>query len=195
MILSVPRLEKEDIKEIGIIEKDSSKGFLVSDLYNTNENNTYQITGYGFFKYVYEVFDTYLFVIDNAIYSKDVKPKDVDFIAKILKFEYLLQRKPNLFKKLEMPNKILTLTTNLKWLQDDLIRDYEKQIDFIIENNKTHLQGIQSPYIKYMSYLCDNENCIGLFEHGLSKLLYDDYVLIYKDKAITIIKTNHTKFE
>lgn len=195
MILSVPRLEKEDIKEIGIIEKDSSKGFLVSDLYNTNESNTYQITGYGFFKYVYEVFDTYLFIIDNAIYSKDVKPKDVDFIAKILKFEYLLQRKPNLFKKLEIPSKVLTLTTNLKWLQDDLIRDYEKQIDFIIENNKTHLQGIQSPYIKYMSYLCDNENCIGLFEHGLSKLLYDDYVLIYKDKAITIIKTNHTKFE
>ena len=94
MLLNIPsKITKKDIKYYGKIYKGNTSKYIISDLYNTNINKVFEMNGYGFYSYVYEIFDTYLFIIGNQIKSRDVNPKNIDFVAKILKFEYDLQNK------------------------------------------------------------------------------------------------------
>ena len=199
MLLNIPsKITKKDIKYYGKIYKGNTSKYIISDLYNTNINKVFEMNGYGFYSYVYEIFDTYLFIIGNQIKSKDINPKNIDFIAKILKFEYDLQNKNSKIFKVDIPSNVLTIISKDKWLQDDILNKYENIINDIIDVSKPHLKDIQEPYIKYMSYLCDNvENCMGLFEFGLSKLLmYNDYIYIQKHTDFDgyIIKHEHCKF-
>lgn len=199
MLLNIPsKIERQDIKYLGKIYKGNTSKYVLSDLYNTDIKKIFDLNGYGFYSYIYDIFDTYLFIIGNQIKNKDVNPKNVDFIAKILKFEYDLQNKSSKIFKVDIPSNVLTIISKDKWLQDDLLSEYKNIIDDIINVGKPHLKNIQEPYIKYMSYLCDNpQNCMGLFEFGLSKLLIsDDYVYIQKHTDFDgyIIKYEHCKF-
>lgn len=198
MLLNVPsKITKNDIKYYGNIYKGNTYKYILSDLYNKDIKNIIEMNGYGFYSYVYDIFDTYLFIIGNQIKSRDVNPKNIDFIAKILKFEYDLQNKSNKIYKVNIPSNILTIVSKDRWLQDDLLGKNSKIIDDIINVGKPHLIDIQEPYIRYLSYLCDNvDDCMGLFEFGLSKLLmYNDYVYVQKctDFDGYIIKYEHCK--
>lgn len=198
MLLNIPsKITKKDIKYYGNIYKGNTYKYILSDLYNKDIENTIEMNGYGFYSYVYDIFDTYLFIIGNQIKSRDVNPKNIDFIAKILKFEYDLQNKNNKIYKVNIPSNILTIVSKDRWLQGDLLGENSKIIDDIINVGKPHLKDIQEPYIRYLSYLCDNvDDCMGLFEFGLSKLLmYNDYVYVQKctDFDSYIIKYEHCK--
>lgn len=191
------KFTKDDIKNCGIIYKDERYSYVLTDLYNTNLKNTLKLNGYGFYNYVYDICNTYLFIIGNQIKNKSVNPNKIDFLEKLLKFEYFLQKNDKNVKSFDIPSNRLVIITHEKWLNDNLTEHRTKDIENIIINKKTHLQTTERPYIKHLKYLCDNENNIGLFKHGLClDLLTDNYVKILKDTSFDgyIIKYNHSEW-
>ena len=196
---TVNKFNKKDVKRIGVIYKDESTGYLLSDLDNINISNTMKLNGYGFYNYVYDVCDTYLFIIGNCIRTKETNPKKIDYLSKILKFEYLLQQNNKSIKTIKIPSRVLTITTENKWLHDGIAGVYSNSIDNVIQTSKIHLQGTQSRYKQYMKYLCDNPVLnIGVFKNGLAlNMLFSDEVIVYKDTEINayIIKYNQQPFD
>ncbi len=200
MFLNVPtKLTKRDIKNCGIIYKDEGFSYVLSDLQNRDKNKTLNLNGYGYFNYVYNVYDTYLFIIGNQVKNKDINPNKIDFLSKILKFEYLLAHKNKQVQKFDVPSGVFTIISKERWLKGDFIGSQSKSIDFIIKHKKVHLQSYERPYERYMRYICDNpENSLGTFKNGLCKdLLTQNYIYIQKDTSIDgyIIKTDNSLFE
>lgn len=189
---------KDDVINCGIISKDEKFYYLLTDLYNTDLKNTLKLNGYGFFNYIYNIYNTYIFIIGNQIKNKSINPNKIDFLEKILKFEYFLQRNNKNIKKFDVPSNILTIITQEKWLNDHLMEDKYKSIENIINNKKYHLQTTERPYIKHLKYLCDNPKTnMGLFKNGLSlNLLNEKYIYLLKDTNIDgyIIKYNHSEW-
>lgn len=199
MYINLPNnFTKRDIKELGRIYKEHSYRYILSDIKNRNIKNTLELKGQGFFNYIVNISDTYLFLIGNQIANKDINPKKIDYLSKIIKFEYLLINNSQKIKKIDIPNRIFTITTKERWLTGDITSFFTKDIESIIEHKKIHLQACENPYIKYMMYLCDDTKTnFGLFKHGFSKnILHEKYVLTLKDTEIDgyIIKTEHSKF-
>ena len=78
---------------MGKIYKDEGYSYILSDVENKNIDNTLILNGYGFYNYIYEIYNTYLFLIGNQIKKRIINPNKVDFLSKIMKFEYLLNNK------------------------------------------------------------------------------------------------------
>jgi hypothetical protein len=197
MLLNIPdKITKKDIKSYGIIKKGNSYSYILSDLKNRDKKNTFKLNGYGFYNYVYNILDTYLFIIGNQIKNKDVNPQNIDFVSKILKFEYLLSN--NKLQKFDIPSQVMTIIATEKWLKDDCTGSSSKVIDNIIKNRKSYLNAYERPYERQMKYICDNaENSLGTFEYGLCKdLLIQDFIYIQKDTTFDgyIIKTDNRKY-
>lgn len=197
MFINVPeKLTKKDIKNCGIIYKDEDFSYVLSDIKNTDKNKLFTMNGYGFFNYVYNICNTYLFIIGNQIKNKDIKIKDIDFLSKILKFEYNLQNNSKKIQRIDIPSKVFTILPKKRWLKDDFMGVNGKLIDDIIKIKKTYLQAYKTPYERHLRYLC-SENSLGTFKHGLCKdLLTQDYIHIFKDTSIDgyIIKTDNRQF-
>lgn len=199
MFINVPKgFKPSDIKRCGIIYKTQSYSYILSDIENRNKKNTLLLNGCGFYNYIYDICNTYLFIIGNQKGNKDINPNKIDFLAKILKFEYLLNNKNRKIQKFDVPSGIFTITSKERWLQDDLMGDSSILIDNIIKHKKIHLQAYERPYERYMRYLCDNpETNIGTFKNGLCKdLLTQNYIQLMKDTSIDgyIIKTDDRPF-
>lgn len=199
MYINVPQnFSRKDIKRYGTIFKDKHYYYILSDIKNRNKSNTIKLNSLGYFSYIYNVCNSYLFIIGNQIKNKDINPNRVDFLSKILKFEYLQRNKNKKIQRIEIPSKIFTITTKEGWLQDDILKENKKEIDYIIKHKKVHLQSYKSPYERYMMYLCDNSlEGLGVFEHGLCKdLMMQNFIHIMKDTSIDgyIIKTDNTEF-
>lgn len=195
MFLNIPEIKKKDIKYCGIIFKDNNYFYILSDLKNRSLKNTLKLNGYGFYSYVYDVFNTYLFIIGNQIKNKDVNPKNIDFVSKVLKFEYMLSI--NKVQGFDIPSQVFTITSKEKWLQDDFIGDNKKMIDNIIKHKKVHLQAYKQPYERYMRYLCDNPSGLGIFKNSLCKdTLITNKIYLLKDTSFDgyIIKYDNRKF-
>ena len=114
-----------------------------------------------------------------------------------MEFEYKLQNNPKKFKDFDIPNNILTITSKQRWLESDLSDLNSKEVHFIINNIKTHLNACQTSLEKQLRYLCDNETGIGLCKNAFSlNMLCDTKLKIYKDTSINgyIIKYNHDLF-
>lgn len=198
MFINVPnKLTKHDIKYCGCLMKDEGYSYVLSDLDNTNINNTFKLSSRGFYSYVYNIYDTYLFIIGNQIGNKDIKPNKIDFLSKILKFEYMLENKDKKIFKADIPSKVLTITASEKWGLIDLDAPFYKNAIKNIYKNQPFLRKYDT-YKRFLLYLCSNsETNMGVHECYLSKdLLTTDYVFIYKDTDIDgyIIKTEHSKF-
>lgn len=202
MFINVPKnFSKKDIKYHGIIEKDSGYTYILSDI--IPHGDTIELKSEGFYSHVYTVSNSYLFIIGNQKGVQDIKPNKINFLNKILEFEYLLQDKPKKFIDFNIPNNIFTLvsknlyqTFNERCLGNDLSHLNYKDIEFISDNIKIHLKGCE-PLEKYFRYLCDNESGVGLCENGLSlNMLCDTRLKILKDTEISgyIIKYNHDMF-
>lgn len=199
MYINVPQnFSRKDIKRYGTIFKDKHYYYILSDIKNRDKSNTIKLNSLGYFSYIYNVCNSYLFIIGNQIKNKDINPNRVDFLSKILKFEYLQRNKNKKIQRIEIPSKIFTITTKERWLQDDILKENKKEIDYIIKHKKVHLQSHKSPYERYMMYLCDNSlEGLGVFEHGLCKdLMTQNFIHIMKDTSIDgyIIKTDNTEF-
>lgn len=185
--INIPnKITRKDIKYCGNIYKDNSFSYILSDLDNTDAENTIKLNGYGWYNYIYKVYDTYLFIIGNQIRNKDVNIKNIDFISKVLKFEYYLHNNDKKIIDFDIPSNILTIISNERWLDGSFLNDYTKRVDYIINKNKPSLRGIQRPYERYMRFLCDNPYTnMGLFKNGLSmNLLTGNKIKIVKDTSI-----------
>ena len=199
MFINVPKgFKSSDIKKCGIIYKTQSYSYILSDIANRNKKNTLLLNGCGFYNYIYDICNTYLFIIGNQKGNKDINPNKIDFLAKILKFEYLLNNQNRKIQKFDVPSGMFTIVSKERWLQDDLMGVNSILIDNIIKNKKVHLQAYERPYERYMRYLCDNpETNVGTFKNGLCKdLLTQNYIHIMKDTNIDgyIIKTDDRPF-
>lgn len=185
MFINLPnKITKKDIKYIGTLNKGKGYSHILTDIMNTNNRKLVKLNGYGWFSWVYIVCNTYMFVIGNQIKSKDVNPNKINFLQKIMEFEYTLQAYPNKIKSVNIPSSFLAITSNESVLEDDLRCVNEDLIQFIINNKKIHLQGYKSPLVKKLMYLCDNESCYGISEYGLSvNLLWSKKIQILKDTS------------
>ena len=195
MLINVPqKFSKNDIKYYGKIYKSGGFSFILSDIENKDIKNTLELKGHGYFNYVYTLYDTYLLLIGNQKYSTDIDPNKVDFLSKILSFEYFRNSKDKKIKPFNIPSGALTIISKERWLDDRLDVVNYKTIDNIINNTNSYLNAYQTPYERYLRYLCNNpETGIGLFKHGLSmNLLCNNKILVYKDTSIDgyIIKTD-----
>jgi hypothetical protein len=115
-----------------------------------------------------------------------------------MEFEYKLQNNPKSFKDFYIPSNILTITSKQRWLESDLSDLKSKEVYFIINNIKTHLNECQTSLEKQLRYLCDNESCVGICTNAFSlNMLYETKLKIYKDTSISgyIIKYNHDYFK
>ena len=168
--INVPnKITRKDIKYCGNIYKGNGFSYILSDLENKDIEKTLKLNGYGWYNYVYKVYDTYLFIIGNQIKNKDINIKNIDFVSKILKFEYYLHNNDKRITDFDIPSNILTIISNERWLDGSFLEDYTKRVDYIINKNKPSLKGIQEPYEKYMRFVCDNPYTnMGLFKNGLS---------------------------
>lgn len=197
MFINLPsQFSKKDIKYHGIIQKDEGYTYVLSDVRDTN--NIIELKSDGFYSYIYTLCDTYLFLIGNCKRLEDINPNKINFLNKIMEFEYKLQNKPKSFKDFNIPNNILTITSKQRWLESDLSDLNSKEVYFIINNIKTHLNAYQTPLEKQLRYLCDNETGIGLCKNAFSlNMLCDTKLKIYKDTSISgyIIKYNHDYFK
>lgn len=198
MYLNIPdKITNKDINFIGKIFKQESSSFIISDLENEILKNTFKLTGYGFYNYIYNICDKYLFIIGNQVKNTDIKPNKIDFISKILKFEYLLNNKDKSINKIDIPSNILTIITPEKWQDKNFLGLMGFEIENIIQYTKTYLKNYENNYIKYFKYLCDNNESYGFFENGFCMdLLTSNYIYILKDTEFDgyIIKYNHEKF-
>ena len=194
MFINTPNsFEKE---YLGYVLKDNSYSFALSDISNRNKNNIVLLNGNCYYANFVKVCDTYLFLVGNGTPKKKVDYKKVNYAEKVLSFEYLLQKKDRKIHKLNIPSKMFTITPKERWLTDDILSENAKDIDYIIENIKTHLKGYRA-FEKRMRFLCDNENCVGVCEYALSlNMLYDNYIYYLKDTSIDgwIIKYQHDKW-
>lgn len=192
MFINVPNeLTKKDIKYIGDIFKDSQHKYILSDVLN---KDFIELNSEGFFSYVYNICDKYLFIIGNQKGIKDIKPRKIDFINKILLFEYIKQSKPKKIQKVNIPSHILTITSKDNYLKQNLDGVNLELIKHFANTSKKHLLESKNDLEMFYRYLCDNEEGFGIWEHGLSvNTLIDSYVEILKDTDISgyIIKYNH----
>lgn len=198
LLTNLPKqITKQDIKEIGTIMKDECYHYVLSDISNTDINNTYKLSSEGFYSYLYNICNTYLFIIGNSKGLNDIKPNKIDFISKILKFEYLLQKNSKEIKKFDIPNNILLLTSKESLLEGVLRGVDTNIIDFIINKSKIHLNAFERSYERYLRYLCDNDEGLGICENALVlNLMADNKVYIQKDTSMSgfIIKYQHDEF-
>ena len=196
VLINLPsKFSKKDIKYHGIIQKDEGYTYVLSDVRDTN--NIIELKSDGFYSYVYTLCDTYLFIIGNCKRLEDINPNKINFLNKIMEFEYKLQNNPKKFKYFDIPNNILTITSKQRWLEGHLSDLNSKEVYFIINNIKTHLNACQTPLEKQLRYLCDNETGMGLCKNAFSlNMLCDTKLKIYKDTEISgyIIKYNHDLF-
>lgn len=196
MFINLPsRFSKKDIKYHGILEKDEGYTYVLSDI--SNRDRIIELKSDGFYSYIYTLCNTYLFIIGNCKRLEDINPNKINFLNKIMEFEYKLQNNPKKFKDFDIPNNILTITSKQRWLESDLSDLNSKEVYFIINNVKTHLNAYQTPLEKQLRYLCDNETGIGLCKNAFSlNMLCDTKLKIYKDTSISgyIIKYNHDLF-
>lgn len=185
MFINLPnKVTKKDIKYIGTLNKGQGYSHILCDTLNINPRQVVKLNGYGWFSWVYIVCNTYMFIVGNCIKSKDVNPNKINFLQKIMDFEYTLQAYPKKVKSVNVPSSYLSLISNLSVLEDDLRGVNSKLIQTIIDNKKIHLQGYKSPLVKKLMYLCDNESCYGISEYGLSiNLLWSKKVQILKDTS------------
>lgn len=194
MFINVPK--KIVVKNRGIIQKASGFSYILSDISNRDKNKALKLNGQGFYSYVYDVSDVYLFVIGNQIGNKDVNPNKVNFQEKVLNFEYIAEKKPKKIQTLDIPNNAFVLTAKEKWLQPDILDDNTKTVENIIQQRKTYLQGYKQPYERYLRYMCDNG--LGMFKYGLVKdTLTESSIKVLKDTSFDgyIIKYDNTPFE
>lgn len=199
MLINVPQgfNKTKDVIKLGEIFKGNSYRYILSDIGNIQKSNTFELSGYGFYSHVYNVCDTYIFLIGNQIKSKDINVNSINFLDKVLDFEYILQNKPNQIKRIEIPNRVFTITSKDKWLQNDILKENAKLIDFIIKEQKTHLRAFKRPYERYLRYLADNENGMGISKYALTvNMIYDKHLLIkkYTDFDGYIIKYEHSSY-
>lgn len=191
MFINTPNsFEKE---YLGYVVKDNSYSFVLSDIANRDKDNIILLNGNCYYANFVKVCDTYLFLVGNGTPKKKVDYKKVNYAEKVLSFEYLLQKKDRKIHKLDIPSKMFTITPKERWLTDDILSENAKDIDYIVENIKTHLKGYRA-FEKRMRFLCDNENCVGVCGQGLSlNMLYDNYIYYLKDTSFDgwIIKYNH----
>ena len=185
--INVPnKITRKDIKYCGNIYKGNGFSYILSDLENKDIEKTLNLNGYGWYNYIYKVYDTYLFIIGNQIRNKDINIKNIDFISKVLKFEYYLHNNDKRIMDFDIPSNILTIISNERWLDGSFLKDYTKRVDYIINKNKPSLKGIQQPYERYMRFVCDNPYTnMGLFKNGLSmNLLTGSKIKLMKDTSI-----------
>lgn len=200
IILDLPKkLTKKDIRYLGKIYKDEGYGYILSDVENKNIDNTLILNGYGFYNYIYEIYNTYLFLIGNQIKKRIINPNKVDFLSKIMKFEYLLNNKSKKIKQINIPSNMFTIIAKEQWLKEDFLGQIQKKIDDIIDKQKPYLKNIDSSFERSMKFICDNvENTTGLFNNGLSKnILMENKIYVLKDVDFDgyIIKFNHSNFK
>ena len=194
MFINVPN--KIVVKNRGIIQKASGFSYVLSDISNRDKNKVLKLNGQGFYSYVYDVSNTYLFIIGNQIDNKDVNPNKVNFQEKVLNFEYIAEKKPKKIQTLNIPSNGFVLTAKEKWLQPDILGDKTKMIENIIQKRKPHLQGYKRPYERYLRYMCDSG--LGMFKYGLVKdTLTESGIKVLKDTSFDgyIIKYDNTPFE
>lgn len=200
IILDLPKkLTKKDIRYLGKIYKDEGYSYILSDVENKNIDNTLILNGYGFYNYIYEIYNTYLFLIGNQIKKRIINPNKVDFLSKIMKFEYLLNNKSKKIKQINVPSNMFTIIAKEQWLKEDFLGQTQKKIDDIIDKQKPYLKNIDSSFERSMKFICDNvENTTGLFHNGLSKnILMENKIYVLKDVDFDgyIIKFNHSNFK
>lgn len=200
MFINVPnKIYRNDIKYMGKLQKDSGLTYILTDL----KGNDLELKSTGYFSYIYNVCNTYLFVIGNCKNKIDIDIKDINFISKILEFEYFRNCKPSKFINLNIKNSMFSIlsknvyqTFNERCFTDDLRHLNYEVIQNIIDNTKIHLQGCK-PLEKYCYYLQDNNNGYGLSDNAVSiNTLNDNNLCIYKDTSINgfIIKYNNDLF-
>ena len=184
MFINLPKVTKKDIQYLGTLNKGRGYAHILTDVMNTNPRQVVKLNGYGWFSWVYMICNTYLFIIGNQIKSRDVNPKKIDFLQKIMEFEYDLQAYPKKVKSVSVPSGYLAIISNESHLESDLRGVNDDLIQFIIKNKKTHLQTYKSPLVQKLMYLCDNESCYGISEYGLSlNLLWSKKIQILKDTS------------
>lgn len=191
------QITKKDIKYLGDIMKDESYSYILSDISNDNINNTYKLNSEGFYSYIYNICNTYLFLIGNSKGLKDINPNKIDFISKILKFEYLLQNNSKQIKELKTQNNMFTIMSKESFIEGNLKGLDIKMIDCITDKIKIHLRAFERPLERYLRYLCDNEEGIGTCENAcVVNTLIDNKLYIQKDTSMSgyIIKYRHDKY-
>ena len=194
MFINVPK--KIVVKNRGIIQKASGFSYILSDISNRDKNKVLKLNGQGFYSYVYDVSNTYLFIIGNQIGNKDVNPNKINFQEKVLNFEYTAEKKPKKIQTLDIPSNGFVLTAKEKWLQPDILGDNTKTVESIIQRRKTHLQSYKQPYERHLRYMCDSG--LGMFKYGLVKdTLTENSIKVLKDTSFDgyIIKYDNTPFE
>lgn len=198
--INIPNeITKKDIKFYDKIHKKNSYGYIISDLKNIDLKNTEYINSTSLYDYIFDVLDTYIFIVGNANNKREkINLNKIDFMSEIMKFELDIYNNRKTIKKIDISSNVLTIISKDLWLKDEILdTKYKKLINLIIDKSKIHLQDINSDYEKLLNYICDNsENCMGTFRYGLSKLITENYVLIQKNKNINgyIIKTDFSKF-
>lgn len=194
MFINVP--QKIVVKNRGIIQKASGFSYILSDISNRDKNKVLKLNGQGFYSYVYDVSNTYLFIIGNQIGNKDVNPNKVNFQEKVLNFEYTVEKKPKKIQVLDIPSNGFVLISKEKWLQPDILGDDTKVVDNIIQQRRPYLLNYKRPYERYLRYMCDNG--LGMFKYGLAKdTLTESSIKVLKDTSFDgyIIKYDNTPFE
>lgn len=186
------------IKKIGQIY--TTQNFVLSDVQNIDIKNCYLTTCNGLIKYIVNVYDTYLFLIDECKTKKLIPTniKKIDYLSKIIRFEYLLRTNSKKIIKYNIPSNIMVLSETAQWQNTNIFKEYSTNINKIISNNKPHLQYISNNYEKYVRFLCDNLDNYGFFKNIFAQnILYDNYIYILKDTDLCghIIKYNHAPFE
>lgn len=191
------QITKKDIQYIGDIMKDESYSYVLSDISNDNISNTYKLNSEGFYSYIYNICNTYLFTIGNSKGLTDIKPNKIDFIGKILKFEYLLQNNSKQIKEFKTQNNMFTLISKESFIEGHLRGVDTNMIDFIISNTKIHLRAFERPLERYLRYLCDNEEGLGVCNNAcVVNTLINNKLYIQKDTSMSgyIIKYRHDKY-
>lgn len=195
MYINVPN-EVDKIDFVGRIFKGETYSYILSDVTNSHIDQVCLLKSNGFYSNIVNVCDTYLFVVGNGTLKKPIKYDKINYLEKVLSFEYSLQRQNKKIIKMSIPSKIFTITPKERWFTGFVLNENRKDIDYIIEKNKPYLMGYR-PYEKTMRFLCDNEENIGVTDYGMSlNILYNDYIYIYKDTSIDgyIIKYQHDKW-
>lgn len=185
------------VKVKGEIEKGVG-GLILTDLYNTDEQKLFTLNTSGVKNYVVDVYNTYLFIIGSNVNGAIMNPKRVDYLSKIIKFEYLFRTSSKQLKKIDINSHIFTLTSKERWLSGSVLKENVEDVYFILNNIKTHLNGSENPYIKQMLLLQDNENGFGLSQFALAQnILIENHLLVQKDSTFSgyIIKYCHSDFD
>ena len=109
MFINLPKVTKKDVQYLGTLNKGRGYAHILTDVINTNPKQIVKLNGYGWFSWVYMICNTYLFIIGNQIKSRDVNPKKINFLQKIMEFEYDLQAYPKRVKSVSVPSGYLAI--------------------------------------------------------------------------------------